>query len=218
MDYEHFNVDLEDPSAPQLQNPEIFGTFDNPLLEAQAASEYQDISSQIRNILSSNPQAELSAADLTGYGISNAENPEANMMGQNQSMIKAENPDSHNYNRGPMESKEDAEKRFLDNFFGSRESQQYNNNQHHHRDFPRHHRTSSFTSEAAPLLTQQEIDYEHYYTRVTRLPGFFPFDTKWVPMPFPHKEIAYAKGMYERGENLMVQTPDFVDFANELGN
>ena len=83
MDYEHFNVDLEDPSAPQLQNPEIFGTFDNPLLEAQAASEYQDISSQIRNILSSNPQAELSAADLTGYGISNAENPEANMMGQN---------------------------------------------------------------------------------------------------------------------------------------
>jgi hypothetical protein len=49
------------------------------------------------------------------------------------------------------------------------------------------------------------------------LPGFFPFD-KWVPMPFPHKEIAYAKGMYERGENMMVQTPDFVDFANELGD
>jgi len=37
-------------------------------------------------------------------------------------------------------------------------------------------------------------------------------------MPFPHKEITYFKGMYERGEQLCVQTPDFVDFSNEFVN
>ena len=58
--------------------------------------------------------------------------------------------------------------------------------------------------------------YEQIYTRTVKLNGFKPWE-KWVPMPFPHKEITYAKGMYERAENLMVQTPDFADFANELG-
>jgi hypothetical protein len=45
--------------------------------------------------------------------------------------------------------------------------------------------------------------------------GFVPWD-KWVPMPYPYKEIISARDMFTRGEKMMVQTPDFVDFANEL--
>lgn len=42
---------------------------------------------------------------------------------------------------------------------------------------------------------------------------FTPFG-KWQPAPMPHREITYARGMYIRGENLLVQTPDMVSFAN----
>lgn len=35
-------------------------------------------------------------------------------------------------------------------------------------------------------------------------------------MPYPHRELTYARGMYMRGENLTIQTPDFEDFANKI--
>jgi hypothetical protein len=45
--------------------------------------------------------------------------------------------------------------------------------------------------------------------------GFVPWDS-WVPLPYPFKEVQYAREMFSRGERLVVQTPDFVDFANDL--
>ena len=47
------------------------------------------------------------------------------------------------------------------------------------------------------------------------LKGFVPWEP-WVPMPYPYKEVLCARDMFTRGEKLIVQTPDFVDFANEL--
>jgi hypothetical protein len=37
-------------------------------------------------------------------------------------------------------------------------------------------------------------------------------------MPYPHRELNFARKMYMRGDNLLVQTPDFWDFANEVKN
>lgn len=50
-----------------------------------------------------------------------------------------------------------------------------------------------------------------------KLQGFKPWDT-WVPMPFPNKELGYARLLYSKGMQLMIHTPDFVDFANEIAN
>ena len=35
-------------------------------------------------------------------------------------------------------------------------------------------------------------------------------------MPFPHRELTYARGMYMRGEQLTIQTPEFEVFANDI--
>jgi len=35
-------------------------------------------------------------------------------------------------------------------------------------------------------------------------------------MPFPHRELTYARGMYMRGEQLTVQTPHFEAFSNGI--
>ena len=56
---------------------------------------------------------------------------------------------------------------------------------------------------------------ERMYTSLTKLDGFEPW-ANWVPMPYPHKALLYAKQMYTRGEKLMVQTPDFVSLANDI--
>ena len=56
-------------------------------------------------------------------------------------------------------------------------------------------------------------DNENAYSKLVQLPGFQPWDS-WVPMPFPHRELTYARGMYMRGESLTVQTPEFETFAN----
>jgi len=37
-----------------------------------------------------------------------------------------------------------------------------------------------------------------------------------VPMPYPYKEILYARDMMARGDKLVVQTPDLLDFCNDL--
>lgn len=37
-------------------------------------------------------------------------------------------------------------------------------------------------------------------------------------MPYPHRELLSARRSYVRGDTLIVQTPDFVDFANEVRN
>jgi hypothetical protein len=37
-------------------------------------------------------------------------------------------------------------------------------------------------------------------------------------MPFPHRELTFARGMYMRGESLIVQTPGFEDMANDIAN
>ena len=66
-------------------------------------------------------------------------------------------------------------------------------------------------------LSYNDYAQEAYYTRTKKLPGFVPWD-RWVPMPYPHRELTYARCMYHRGENLIVQTPDFVDFANDLAD
>lgn len=54
-------------------------------------------------------------------------------------------------------------------------------------------------------------------TKIIRLPGFEAWDS-WVPQPFPHRELTFARGMYMRGESLTVQTPDFEAFSNLSGN
>jgi len=56
---------------------------------------------------------------------------------------------------------------------------------------------------------------EQVYSRLMQLQGFSPYDS-WVPMPFPHRELTYARGMYMRGESLTVQTPNFADYANSI--
>lgn len=50
-----------------------------------------------------------------------------------------------------------------------------------------------------------------------KLVGFEPWD-EWVPMPYPHRELAFARQLYTKGDKLLVATPDFVDFANKLAN
>ena len=60
-------------------------------------------------------------------------------------------------------------------------------------------------------------DNENAYSKMIQLPGFHPWES-WVPMPFPHRELTYARGMYMRGEQLTVQTPEFEVFANNIGN
>ena len=47
--------------------------------------------------------------------------------------------------------------------------------------------------------------------------GFIPW-APWVPMPYPYKELLFAKEMFYRGETLAVHTPDFVDIANETSH
>ena len=53
------------------------------------------------------------------------------------------------------------------------------------------------------------------YSKLVQLQGFQPWDS-WVPMPFPHRELTFARGMYMRGESLIVQTPGFEDLANDI--
>ena len=44
---------------------------------------------------------------------------------------------------------------------------------------------------------------ESAYSKLVLLPGFRPWE-HWVPMPYPHRELTYSRGMYMRGENLTV--------------
>ena len=44
---------------------------------------------------------------------------------------------------------------------------------------------------------------ESAYSKLVMLPGFRPWEP-WVPMPYPHRELTYARGMYMRGENMTV--------------
>ena len=44
---------------------------------------------------------------------------------------------------------------------------------------------------------------DHIYSKFVALSGFDPW-APWVPMPYPHRELTYARGMYMRGENLIV--------------
>lgn len=37
-------------------------------------------------------------------------------------------------------------------------------------------------------------------------------------MPYPHRELNFARKMYMRGDNLLVQSPDFWEFCNEIKN
>ncbi|CDW85737.1 UNKNOWN [Stylonychia lemnae] len=55
------------------------------------------------------------------------------------------------------------------------------------------------------------------YSKMVKLHNYVPW-ADWVPMPVTHRELSFARAMYQRGENTMVQTPDFVDFANDLVN
>eukprot|EP00347_Sterkiella_histriomuscorum_P002817 403366692 len=66
-----------------------------------------------------------------------------------------------------------------------------------------------------PKLDQMWANMDFQHTRLNKLDHFIP-QADWVPRPVLHRELAAARGMYERGENMMVQMPDFVDFANEL--
>ncbi len=50
-----------------------------------------------------------------------------------------------------------------------------------------------------------------------QLPSFNPWES-WFSMPFPHRELTYARGTYMRGEKLTVQTLEFVVFANNIAN
>ena len=58
---------------------------------------------------------------------------------------------------------------------------------------------------------------ETAYSKLVQLPGFRGWEP-WVPMPYPHRELTYARGMYMRGENLTVQTPNFESFCNDVKN
>ena len=53
------------------------------------------------------------------------------------------------------------------------------------------------------IQDQSQEENETAYSKLIQLPGFSPWDT-WVPMPHPHRELTYARGMYMRGENLSV--------------
>ena len=35
-------------------------------------------------------------------------------------------------------------------------------------------------------------------------------------MPYPHRELNFARKMYMRGDNLLVQSPDFHEFCNDI--
>ena len=68
-----------------------------------------------------------------------------------------------------------------------------------------------FSSKAAQNILRQYLtkhnpspeENEAAYASLVQLPAFLPWD-KWVPMPHPHREIAFARGMYMRGEKLTV--------------
>eukprot|EP00347_Sterkiella_histriomuscorum_P005147 403357715 len=50
-----------------------------------------------------------------------------------------------------------------------------------------------------------------------QLQGFSPWDD-WVPIPIAHKELGYIKFQYQKGDNLIVMTPDFLDFGHNIAN
>lgn len=62
---------------------------------------------------------------------------------------------------------------------------------------------------------REEAEAELKYAKTIKLDGFKPWDT-WVPMPYPHRELNFARKMYMRGDNLLVQSPDFWEFCNEI--
>ena len=66
-----------------------------------------------------------------------------------------------------------------------------------------------------PQFKQDAEEQENAYATMVQLPGFHPWES-WVPMPFPHRELTYARGMYMRGEQLTVQSPEFESFANNI--
>lgn len=77
--------------------------------------------------------------------------------------------------------------------------------------------TKSIMEQYLAKAEPSQEDNENAYSKMIQLPGFSPWDS-WVPMPFPHRELTYARGMYMRGEQLTVQTPEFEVFANNIGN
>ena len=64
---------------------------------------------------------------------------------------------------------------------------------------------------------REEAEAELRYSKTIKLEGFKPWDT-WVPMPYPHRELNFARKMYMRGDNLLVQSPDFWEFPNDIKN
>lgn len=35
-------------------------------------------------------------------------------------------------------------------------------------------------------------------------------------MPIPHRELNFIRKLFMRGDNLVIQTPDFWEFSNEI--
>ena len=68
-------------------------------------------------------------------------------------------------------------------------------------------------------LEKPKNDYnsEEASSRIIKFQFFKPWEL-WVPKPFPHRDLHFARGMYMRGEQLTVQTPNFEVFANDIPN
>ena len=62
---------------------------------------------------------------------------------------------------------------------------------------------------------REEAEAELRYAKTIKFDGFRPWDA-WVPMPYPHRELNFARKLYLRGDNLLVQSPDFWEFCNNM--
>jgi hypothetical protein len=76
----------------------------------------------------------------------------------------------------------------------------------------------SLLNDTSCEMIRKEIKFkDKMFAKNSYMEGFIPW-APWVPMPYPYKELLFAKEMYYRGESMSVQTPDFVDIANEITN
>ena len=69
----------------------------------------------------------------------------------------------------------------------------------------------------APYNKMKTEDPDYIHSKTYKLEGFVKW-ADWVPHPHPHREIMSARKNYVRGDTIMVQTPDFVDFPNKVAH
>ena len=62
----------------------------------------------------------------------------------------------------------------------------------------------SILNETSTMMIRKEMKIkDRMFAKNSYMEGFIPW-ASWVPMPYPYKELLFAKEMYYRGESMTV--------------